>query len=64
MKYMLLFCGTREAQRAFEAMTPVEQRRFLNGIPGSTNGGSFSPRSPKSHRIGGIHYSGSPPSNS
>jgi hypothetical protein len=24
MKYMLLFCGTREAQRAFEAMTPEE----------------------------------------
>lgn len=24
MKYMLLFCGTREAQRAFEAMTPDE----------------------------------------
>jgi hypothetical protein len=24
VKYMLLFCGTREAQRAFEAMTPEE----------------------------------------
>jgi hypothetical protein len=24
MKYMLLFCGTREAQRAFDAMTPAE----------------------------------------
>jgi hypothetical protein len=24
MKYMLLFCGTREGQRAFEAMAPEE----------------------------------------
>ena len=24
MKYMLLFCGTREAQRAFEAMSPED----------------------------------------
>jgi hypothetical protein len=24
VKYMLLFCGTRDAQRAFEAMTPQE----------------------------------------
>jgi hypothetical protein len=24
VKYMLLFCGTREAQRAFETMTPEE----------------------------------------
>jgi hypothetical protein len=24
MKYLLLFCGTREAQRAYDAMTPEE----------------------------------------
>jgi hypothetical protein len=24
VKYMLVFCGTREAQRAFEVMTPDE----------------------------------------
>src|SRR4051794_39307751 len=32
VKYMLLFCGTREAQRAFDAMTPEELRPRLEQV--------------------------------